>query len=43
MLWNAVENYSYGKLLKTKDERESDYSNQKESHRKTQQVGSRRR
>jgi hypothetical protein len=34
MLWNAVENYSNGKLLKTKDERESDYSNKKESRRK---------
>jgi hypothetical protein len=26
-LRNAVENYSDGKLLKTKDEREADYSN----------------
>jgi hypothetical protein len=29
LLWNAVENYSNGKLLKAKDEREYDYPNQK--------------
>jgi hypothetical protein len=34
MLWNAVENYSDGKLPKTKNEREPDYPNQKESRRK---------
>jgi hypothetical protein len=30
MLWDAVENYSDGKILKTKDERESDYSKPQE-------------
>ena len=30
MLWDAVENYSDGKMLKTKDERESDYSKPQE-------------
>jgi hypothetical protein len=31
MLWNAVKNYSNGKLLKTKNEKESGYSHQEKA------------